>query len=423
MNSDPIIKLAKILRSNPEPLILLEHKLNAMTGKGGIMARIVQENEIIIERVLNELGIGERAAKAETVHAALIRRIEHIDAELFKYLDEPDLSRMSRVCGKLCDLVEQLHKPKPGLFLRKEILMSALRRNPPTEMLEHFGSASIDDLVHEQGFEQVVCALRFVQSQEWMHHFFEVVYQNIRPDDFEERESMLLIMNKEWLAVAEKFLKKKYHNVSHLKELGIIFVIPLPLDIKGETVRMLSLILHYLHEIEFYSDLFRQHLHDPDFSAKIQSLLRGDVVDADLPKNDGFHVRIVQRYLAKDNPSDSRLFEPHLNPEAEHWYSAERDFGRLTHLQQNDGLDTGYWTGLDFVGDYFMDGIPGEQAEVLVSFDLIDLAMSLVMRDRIKYLYHQQEALWNKIFFDYFGPKECRQLIRENMFRGYITFK
>ena len=271
-------------------------------------------------------------------------------------------------------------------------------------------------------FEQVVCALRFVESQQWMHDFFDKTYAGILPGDFEERDPITIVLDKEWLNVAEAFLKKKYHNVSHLKELGIIFIIPLPLNIKGETVRMLSLALHYMHEVEFYSDLFRQHLNDPDFSLKIRSLLRGDVRGDDLPDDGQFHVRIIQRYLAKDNPNDSRLFEPHLNPEAEHWYSAEHDFGRLAQLGSTESIETGYWTGLDFVGDYFPDGEEGEGNEKLVSFDLIDTAMSLVMQEQVKYLYHQQEALWNKIFFDYLGAMQCRQLIRDNMFKGFITF-
>ena len=60
---------------------------------------------------------------------------------------------------------------------------------------------------------------------------------------------MLKILEPQWLDVAEKFLEKKYHNVSHLKEFGVIFVIPLKIDMPGETLRLFTLILHYLNEV------------------------------------------------------------------------------------------------------------------------------------------------------------------------------
>ena len=80
-------------------------------------------------------------------------------------------------------------------------------------------------------------------------------------------------------------LEKKYHNISHLKEFGIIFVIPLPIDTAGETTRMFTLLLHYLHEVPFYSDLFRKYSTQPDFVSNFKSLLRGDIPTGPIPEN------------------------------------------------------------------------------------------------------------------------------------------
>jgi len=98
----------------------------------------------------------------------------------------------------------------------------------------------------------------------------------------------------------KEFLEKKYHNVSHLKEFGIIFITPLRIDIPGETSRMFTLMLHYLHEVPFYSGLFKKYMCDgKEFNSRFKSLLRGDVPSG--PILDGGIVvwRIVQRYLAK----------------------------------------------------------------------------------------------------------------------------
>jgi len=72
-----------------------------------------------------------------------------------------------------------------------------------------------------------------------------------------------------------------------------------------------------------------------------------------------------------------------------------------------------------FVGDFFHDGISGGDEE-LISFDLIDLVMSLVKKGEIKYLYHQQEAMWNKMFSEYLGRETMNRMIEENIIKGFI---
>jgi len=157
----------------------------------------------------------------------------------------------------------------------------------------------------------------------------------------------------------------------------------------------------------------------PDFNVKFRSLLRGDVPSGPMLDGGKMGWRIVQRYLAKDNENDPRLFEPHVNPEAEHWFRAEGDFSRLARMMQKDDkeLSLNCWTGLDFVGSEFKDR-NGE--DHIVSFIFIDLAMSLVKKGHVKYLYHHQEALWNKIFSEYLGRETMNRLIEENIIRGFI---
>jgi len=412
-------KLARILRTKPEVLLDLEKKLNSITGKNGILDKVVEENEILIKRTQEELGITVGACKAENVYGVLVKRLEHMDEHLYNFLDKPDLSRMSVVCGKLCETAAELNQPKPGFFIKKEKAIEMLSKFPPKNLLNHFGYKTTEDLVEKQGFESVFSALRFAQDQEWMHKFFDEAYQGLTADDFEERDVSLKVLEPQWLEVAEKYLEKKYHNVSHLKEFGVIFITPIKLDNIGETLRMFTLLLHYLNEVPFYSGLFRKFTGEKDFVPKLQSLLRGDV--SKQPRPSDSHFRIVQRYLAKDDENDFRLSEPHINPEAEHWYKAEGDLGRMSSLAGAEGHAFGYWQGLDFVGDFFPDGLSGRnEAEELISFDLIDLIMSLVKKGEIKYLYHQQEALWNKIFIDYLGRDKMNELVEDNIIEGFI---
>lgn len=420
MDRPEIARLSRLMRTPERVLLDIERKMNALTGQEGVLEDIVRANDITVEQTLAGLGLARHDTSVD-VRAALVERLGHLDGHLYELLGRPDLTRMQHTCGTLCETALRVFTPSPGLFLKRDKVMAMLEQHPPRTLLDHFGYASVQKLIEQEGFSSVMASLRFTQSAEWMHQFFDIAYGNLSADDFEERDIELLVLDAKWVPIAEKFLKKKYHNVSHLKELGIIFVIPLRLDTPGETLRLFTLMLHYLHEVPFYASLFRQHLHDADFPATFQSLLRGDVPSSPLPDGNAPVWRVVQRYLAKDNAHDTRLFEPHVNPEAEHWWHAEEDIGRLSRVMGRDGggLDLGWWRGLDFVGELFQNPTTGQQE--LVSFDLIDLLMSLVQKDKAKYLYHQQEALWNKVFIEYMGREKMEELINAHMIDGYIT--
>lgn len=412
-------KLAKILRVKSEILLELEKKLSNITGRSGVIERIMSENKLLIKKTLQELRITQERPNYETAFQALTKKLVHFDEHLNKFLDKPDLSKMSAVCGKLCQTAIALNEPQKGFFIKKEKAVQILEKFPPQNLMNYFGYSSVMELVDKEGFSSVFSALRFAQDTKWMHKFFDETYNDLTANDFEEREVELKVLEPQWLAVAEKFLEKKYHNVSHLKELGIIFVTPLPIDTDGETLRLFTLILHYLNEVPFYSKLFRRFSQEPDFTEKLKSLLRGDVSEGALPDHGKISFRVVQRYLAKDDVNDFRLLEPHINPEAEHWYKAEGDLAKMSLLDKESSYSFGYWQGLDFVGDFFTKKGGGEE---LLSFDLIDLTMSLVKKGEIKYLYHQQEALWNKIFIEYLGRDKMNELVEENIIEGFIKF-
>lgn len=416
--SDPYAKLARILRISAGDLLNLDQKMSVVTGQKNVIEAISEENDLLVKKNLAELNLPEDVV-ADEIYAALIGKLTHIDKHLFELLDRPDLTNMSKVCGKMCEVAFQTFNPPKGLFIKKEKAVELLDKFKPDNLLDHFKCSSAGELVEKEGFASVVSALRFAQSQEWMHKFFDEAYSDLKPSDFEEREVELIVLDHKWLEVAEKFLEKKYHNVSHLKEFGVIFVTPIVLDSPGETSRMFTLMLHYLHEVPFYAGLFRRYMDDPDFNVKFKSLLRGDVPSGQIMEGGKVVWRIVQRYLAKDNENDPRLFEPHVNPEAEHWFRAEGDFSRLARMMKRDDgeLSLSCWTGLDFVGGFFKDR---EGEEQLISFNFIDLTMSLVKKGHIKYLYHHQEALWNKIFSEYMGRETMNRMIEESIIKGFI---
>ncbi len=413
-------KLYQLLRMPNESILLeLDKKMSVISGKVDVLGKIEAENDERVKMTLQRFGVDARDPQVHDVYEALLLHLKKSEERLYQFLHGGDGNHF-RNFEELLKRGKELMDPGKLWVLKKSKLREILSENPPPNILSMFDYKDTGQLFAENSLEEVASALRFMESKEWMHEVFDRAYSSLTPDDFEEREVEALVLSGKWLEAARSYVKFKRHNLSHLKELGLIFVIPIEIEQSGELLRVFSLYLHYLYEVKFYSDLFKGIREDKNFAEGLKSLLRGDVLD-DAPALSGkqtLNWLIVQRYLAKDYEWDKRLFIPHVNPEAIHWRKAEQALAKLD--EKDLSLTFGFWLGLDWVGAYF----PGAKTELL-SFDFIDTVMCLVAeKDMLKYLYHQQEALWNKIFEGYMGDGDkLEELVKENLLKGYIALR
>lgn len=414
-------RIARILRVDKRTISQLELELEKITGKVGVFKNIVEENDRLLDNRLSVLGLN-RNSTAEEVYDALISKIESDDLAIFKALNIASLSHHESA-QRVVNFVKELHPPTEGYFLKYEKAKQLLVAEPPKKILEALGYKYVEEMLQKEDLLEVYSALRFLEEPEWLNNVFFKQYETLHPDDFEKRKIQLRALHPKWARAAERFVAKKYHNVSHLKELGVIFVIPLFLGISGETLRLLSLLLHYLNEVNFYSELFAEFIGlESGFAKNVISLLRGDVVENRLPelvieaRRPKFLV--IQRYLAKDDENDWRLFEPHINPEALHWQKAEEEIQLVNQKLTGFANNMSFWGGLGAVGDFFKTDTG---VDVLVSFNLVDTVMALVkQRELIKYLYHHQEAMWNKIFAAYFGQARLMAISKKYILKGWF---
>lgn len=414
--NEGVSKLAKILKADEQLLESTVATMEKIIHAKGVVDDILLENETSIKKTLGFLGITGNSGSE--ISKAFEDVLVHDDAKLFTLLGQPDLGEESKSALMLEKAYEAVGGKPTGLFLKRQRARDMLMQTPPPSILRGLGYTTVDELLEKERLEEIFAALRFIESRQWMNEVFVKHYEQLTPNDFEERQVEMLILPHKWLSLAEEFVEKKYHNVSHLKELGVVFVIPIKIDVTGETLRLFSLLLHYLNEVPFYASLIRKYASDADsFAGKLTSLIRGDVGEM-VPESSPEFVRwlIVQRYLAKDDPIDRRLFLPHVNPEAIHWRKAQK---ALIGFSRNyPELKLPLFHDLDYVGDFF--GSNGD-SQVLVSFDLVDNVMGLVENGAPnKYLYHHQEALWNRLFSGFVGEERMEELVIAHFDQGYI---
>jgi len=410
-------KIAKFLRTDKDVIRVVAEKLGAATGRNNVMDKIIEENEAMMQNRFATLKLS-REASAKEIYTALIDKIKSDDGRISAAFGKPSCSEIGG-CNRVLEITKKVAGLPKGFFLKKEKAIELLKSQPPLNILRSLGYSTVDEMLQKEDLFEVFSALRFLEDNQWLQSIFFKQYENLKPTDFEEREIVLKTLGYKWVAAAESFVKKKYHNISHLKELGIVFVIPIALGFPGELTRMFSLVLHYVNEIPFYSRLFKKYAENDELFAKnLISLLRGDVIDERLKSSKKSQWLIIQRYLAKEDENDWRLFEPHINPEVIHWHKAEQMIVKAGEMFDTLAVNLSFWQNLNWVGDFFRTetGI-----DVLVSFNLIDTVMSLVKeRELVKYLYHHQESLWNKIFVEYFGEEKMEEMIKENIIRGWF---
>lgn len=406
--------LARILGVDPLLLESLDEAMSEATGRSDTLINFINENKKMVDTTLGVLD--SRHTPADEVREVLHKKILKHEKQLMDFIDKLEGRDEFE---KVVKFVSGATSVKRGFFLKKEFAEEILKKRPPENVLKHMGASNIEALLKGQDVTEVFSSLRFLESDEWMHKTFEEAYNNFKTNDFEERDIEVKVLGPEWQEVAKKFVAKKHHNVSHLKEFGVIFLNPVKINIPGKFLRDTALFLHYFHEIAFYSKLFQQYLEEDNFTERFKALLRGDVPNTDKLKDAEW--LIVQRYLWKKNPDDARLFIPHVNPESMHWARGERDLTYFGALEPD--IDLEGWHDLDWVAGIFEEG----GKEKIISFDLEDNAMALVSfveGENKTFSYHQMEAMWTKLFSEYVGGEnEMEKLLLENFDEGIIKFE
>ncbi|PJE59661.1 MAG: hypothetical protein COU85_02500 [Candidatus Portnoybacteria bacterium CG10_big_fil_rev_8_21_14_0_10_44_7] len=405
-------KISKLLRTESTILQTLEQKMNKATGKKGILEGLVQKNDQLVTAKNQKLGLGN--PNAQKVYLALLDKVKTTDALLYDFFGQPKFNDAFG-CTAFTKTVAGVAGQKTGFFLREQKLKDFLVLNPPKNIIRALGHQNVRAMLEKEDVYEIFAGLRFAEDGHWLNDVFFRPYLDLRPEHFERREIKIKMLDAKWLEIGRGFVAKKLHHISHLKEVGLVFVIPTEKEnAPGQSLEVLTLILHYFHEIDFYAKIFAGYQKSPDFAQKVVRALQGEVSGQTLAGN-GPAWRIVQRYLAKNDKNDPRLFEPHINPEALHWLKAERDLLKLD--EQKPEFDFTFWQGLDWMGELLWAGKKGDE---LVSYDLIDNIIALTRGGLMKYLYHQQEALWNKIFTEYLGLEKMEELLVQNLDKGII---
>lgn len=396
--------LSKLLGAK-EPLFSLAlQQLEQDSGRRGIDIRLSAEISAKIRQRTKMLGLDPDDTTPEELYHGLLVRIAEDDRQLAQSINTNDPNDIAEVLKKIKLTVEGLKIPRSCWVLKRSVAKRMLKKNPPKVVMKTLNYRSVDSMLKNENLGEIFGALRFAESSEWLNSFNEN-YKNLKPSDFESRLIEIIEMPMQrWGDIAEPFIKKKRHNITHVKELGVILMLPIKeKKITGITITVLPLLLHYINEIRLYSSFFKLKQMQPNFGVIVADTLNADPDTAVIMGGQSIHWRVLQRYFGKLEKEDHpEIFEPHVQPEDLHWRSAESIIYQLEPSLE-------FWKEMDYVG--LLDG------DRPVTFNLMDVAVGYAnntpYKDRV--IYHFRESLWNEIFARYMGEKTLEDQVLKQL--------
>jgi hypothetical protein len=399
-------KFLRDLLNAKEPLFTKSLRdFEHITGSKGVDVKLISEIHEKVHSATRSLGLDSNDTTDKELYYALIQKAREHNEHLALSLGTTNEAPISHIVPRLVDVADQAKIPKKAWLLKKSVAKELLRKMPPKKMMKHLGYRSIESMFKNENFGEIYTALRFSEGSDWLNKYDQLFEKNIKPSDFENRDIEILIMDhKKWVDLAESYVKKKKHNITHTKELGVIVVVPMKqTHMIGLTLKTLPLIFHYFNEIRLYSAFFKLKSTVGNFGKTISETLIADTGTGAIVSNHHIHWRVIQRYFGKLNEAHPEVFQPHVQPEDLHWRKAEE-------IMYEIDPELAYWKDLDYVARIAEDGNP-------LTFSLMDVSLSYSNKEHFenRYFYHFRESLWNEVFIRYMGEPALKQQILEQL--------
>ena len=403
--------LSELLGATEPMFTLALRQLEEDSGTPSVDIRLTAEIIGKIRLKTQELGLDPDDTTGKELYYGLMNLIEKQELHLVKQIGGKDPSDAMALMPLMRKAWEDVKTNKNCWVLKHSVAKTMLKKMPPKAVMKHLGYRSVDSMLKRENIAEIYGALRFAEDPKWLNNF-DATYKKLKPSDFETRQIEIVEMPMDrWGKLAEPFIAHKRHNITHLKELGVILMRPIDskVQLRGVAIFTLPLLFHYLNEIQLYSAFFKLKQVKPNFGEILANTLIADPSEAAVMSGQTIHWRVIQRYFGKlEDEYHPEIFEPHVQPEDLHWRKAEE-------LLYEVDPELEFWKDLDYVGVVHA-GRP-------VTFNLLDCAASFVNKAPYskRAIYHFRESLWNEIFVRYMGQKNLEEQVLKQLDNNMIA--
>ncbi|HPD99474.1 MAG TPA: hypothetical protein PKV52_04350, partial [Candidatus Saccharibacteria bacterium] len=217
--------ISQLLGATEPMFTIAVQQLEQASGKPGVDVRLTAEIIGQIHQKTADLRLDPKDTTGKELYAALLHRFKRDDEHLAKQIGGHNATDVQDLLPKMKAAAEEVKIAKKCWVLKKSVAKEFLRKTPPPNIMKKLGYRSIDSMLKNENILEIYGALRFAESPDWLNAF-DAQYTDIKPSDFEERKIEIVTMPADrWADIAEPFVHKKRHNITHVKELGIILML------------------------------------------------------------------------------------------------------------------------------------------------------------------------------------------------------
>lgn len=167
-------------------------------------------------------------------------------------------------------IVKALHAVYPDhtVYVPKlTVIKGILKKNNPTAVMKLLHYRSIDSMLKHESPSRMLTLARYLESDAWNQRHRDLL-RSLTPQDFELRPIDIVWLDKAVLVEALVPTRSRHHLVLHAKEAGCVAIAPSAEKvINGYTIRTLSLMIHYLQEVQYISTYAKTMATDSSFGA------------------------------------------------------------------------------------------------------------------------------------------------------------
>lgn len=364
-------------------------QLESASGNPSIDIRLSTEIRAKIISSLKSLGLDPNDTTGEELYAALIGLVSLHDKFLADRLGATNTGDVADLLPRIKKLVDSLNIPKTVWAVKHSTAKRLIKELPPKQVMKQLGYRSVDSLIKRESIDEIMVGIRIVESISWQQKFINK-YKNLQASDFENRDINVILMDgKKWGVKAFTYARSHRQNISNLKEMGVVAMLPLPVvNLPGISIIMLTQILYYINEVRTYSTYFKHHQVKTGFGNTLVKTLIDDPSRHVTIAGQHVHWRVLHHYYGSSEKNHPEFFEPHIVPEDLFWRKAEDIIYKIEPALH-------FWSQLDYVG-IMIDDKP-------LSFNLMDVATNYVNKTPFnkRHTEHMKDSIWNELFVRY----------------------
>ncbi len=380
--------LSELLAAEEPKFGMAIRQFEAVSGNASIDVRLTAEIVGKVHMRLKALGLDPHDTTGRELYASLIGLAARHDDFLARRIGILDPHDVQAVLLRVADAARALDVPKDAWVLKISAAKRLLKQSPPKKVMKQLGYRSIDSMIKRESTTEIYGAIRFLETEDWQRKFI-AKYATLKPADFEIRRIDIVHMNPDkWGSSAIEYVNRTRHNVTHLKELGAVLILPLPIvRMPGITLITLPLVLHYINEIRMYASYFKSCQVRADFGLVIVTTLTADPDQHARVAGQDIHWRVIHRHFG-GSQEFSDILEPHVVAEDLIWRKTEETLYKLEPALH-------FWFDIEYVAVIF-DDRP-------VSFNLMDIATNYANSAPYgsQSVHYMRASLWNEIYLRY----------------------